>query len=315
MKRTQLPVQAGDHVAILLCTYSPGNYFFEQLDSVIAQSHQNFSLWVSDESQDDSAVQALNDYVSRVESFSYKLVRGPCKGFATNFLSLLCQPGLQADYYAFCDQDDVWNSDKLEVAIRALKCIDPGVPAVYCGRTLLTDAKGKEIGYSADRQKPPSFSNALVQSLAGGNTMVLNHSARELVKKPGQPTIVSHDWWVYVLVSGAGGRVIFDTTPTIRYRQHDTNLVGANTSLAANLFRIKMLFGNRFRGWNETNVNALMSAQHLLTPGNRERFRHFTKARSGNVLSRFYHLLKSGAHRQTFMGNLGLVIATLTGKI
>lgn len=300
---------------MLLCTYRPGAYFFEQLDSVLAQSYKAFSLWISDDSPDDSAERALDAYRQRTDDFAFKLVQGPRKGFAANFLSLICQDGLSADYYAFCDQDDVWSEEKLEVAVEALSQYAPDTPAVYCGRTLLTDEEGHVIGYSANWQKKPHFANALVQSLAGGNTMVLNRSARELVKKAGDASIVSHDWWVYLLVAGAGGHVIFDREPTIRYRQHDTNLVGANTSLAANLFRIKMLFRNRFRTWNDTNTRALAPVQHLLTPENRNRFQSFLNARSGNVISRLYHLRKSGAYRQTLMGNLGLIIATVIGKI
>lgn len=307
--------QIAGRVQVLVCTYRPGEYFVEQLDSLAAQTYGNIHVWVSDDSPDDSAQAALEAYRHHNKCFDYTVVKGPQRGFAANFLSVLCREEITGDYYAFCDQDDVWSPDKIKIAVEALKQVSPGVPAVYCGRTLLTDEAGNEIGYSAAWPKQPSFENALVQSVAGGNTMVLNQSARDLVARAGQPPIVSHDWWVYLLVTGAGGQVIFDRTPTIRYRQHSTNLVGANTSLAANLYRIRMLFRNRFRTWNDTNTRALDSVQHLLTPLNRQRFQHFLKARSGNVITRLYNLRKSGAYRQTFMGNLGLFIATVTGKI
>ncbi|WP_218144809.1 glycosyltransferase family 2 protein [Marinobacter segnicrescens] len=302
-------------MAVLMCTYCPSDYFADQLESLLAQSHRNFRLWVSDDSPDDSARKALDAYQSGSEGFEFNLIEGPKDGFAANFLTLLCCEDISADYFAFCDQDDVWEQNKLEVAVRTLKEVQPDTPAVYCGRTLLTDESGAETGYSAGRKRKPDFANALVQSLAGGNTMVINQAGRDLVRRAGTPPIVSHDWWVYLLVSGAGGVVLFDPVPTIRYRQHGSNLVGANTSLAANLFRIKMLFHNRFRTWNDVNVRALESAQHLLTPDNRKRFQHFVKARSGNIFSRLYHLRKSGAYRQTVIGNLGLFIATVTGKI
>ena len=81
-------------------------------------------------------------------------------------------------------------------------------------------------------RRPPSFRNALVQSLAGGNTMVLNRPARDLVALASRRArFVSHDWWAYLLVTGAGGAVHYSAKPLVRYRQHAHNLVGANTSL------------------------------------------------------------------------------------
>jgi hypothetical protein len=187
---------------------------------------------------------------------------------------------------------------------------------VYCGRTLLVTEDNQVAGYSQAFRRPPSFANALVQSIAGGNTMVLNKSARELLLKAGECEIVSHDWWVYLLVSGAGGVVIYDETPTIRYRQHDENLVGGHTSFLAHLNRVRLLlFHDRFKNWNEINVESLRKAKHLLTVQNRELLEDFVSVRSGSLLHRLRHLRKSGVYRQTPMGNFGLLIATLTGKI
>lgn len=146
--------------------------------------------------------------------------------------------------------------------------------------------------------------------------MVLNQSARELLVEAGKCEIVSHDWWVYLLVSGAGGAVLYDHTPTIRYRQHDENLVGGHTSLMSHLNRVRLLlFHDRFKRWNEINIASLQKVKHLVTPQNREVLESFVSARSGGLLHRLGHLKKSGVYRQTPMGNIGLLIATLTGKI
>lgn len=107
-------------------------------------------------------------------------------------------------------------------------------------------------------QKPPSFANALVQSLAVGNTMVLNKVARDLVVKASDYTpVVSHDWWCYQIITGAGGIVTYDKKPSLQYRQHDKNIVGANGGWKARYSRIFSILQGKFRTWNNINGQAL----------------------------------------------------------
>jgi len=86
----------------------------------------------------------------------------PAEGFVANFLSLTCKASIEADYYAYSDQDDVWESDKLERAVRWLQTVPENIPALYCSRTRLVDAENNEIGLSPLFSKPPSFANALI---------------------------------------------------------------------------------------------------------------------------------------------------------
>lgn len=299
-----------------MCTYHPGIYFSEQLVSIAEQSLPPSSVWVSDDSISTDATTRISEELEGAGLTGAKIVAGPRKGFAANFLSILCNSEVEGDYFAFSDQDDIWMPDKLQVAIDQLSRVPAEQPAVYCGRSLLVTDGNQELGSSPLFGRQPSFANALVQSIAGGNTMVLNNSARELLRRAGDCEIVSHDWWVYLLVSGAEGIVIYDAKPTIRYRQHDGNLVGGHTSLMAHLNRVRLLlFHDRFKGWNDINVASLQKVKHLLTARNRKVLEDFVSTRSGGVLRRLRHLRKSGVYRQTLMGNFGLLIATLTGKI
>ncbi|HNR51690.1 MAG TPA: NAD(P)-dependent oxidoreductase, partial [Deltaproteobacteria bacterium] len=84
----------------------------------------------------------------------------------------------------------------------------------------------------------------------------------------------SHDWWVYLLVSGAGGTVFYDSWPSVRYRQHGSNLVGGNVGSKARLRRFVKLLEGRFRSWNAMHCRALQEVEFLLTPENREIFRY-----------------------------------------
>ena len=84
-------------------------------------------------------------------------------------------------WIAFADQDDQWLAGKLSRAIAALAAKDPEVPALYCSRTWITDENLRGRRLSPSRPKPPGFANALVQNIAGGNTIVLNGAASKLI--------------------------------------------------------------------------------------------------------------------------------------
>lgn len=303
------------HVAILLCTFNGERFLGEQLKSISEQLHDNFSLWISDDGSNDNTVELLRQFQSEWGSRHFSIERGPKNGYAANFLSLACRKAIDADFFAFADQDDVWERDKLSRALNYLQTIDSTTPALYCARTRLIDERGKECGFSPLYKRPPGFGNSLVQSLASGNTMVMNKAARNLLCRAGQLDIVSHDWWLYSLVTGAGGKVIYDRSPTVRYRQHGQNVLGASPGLRATHKRISLLMQGRFQNWNATNTLALNKARELLTPANAAMLDHFSKARTRWLLPRATGVWRSKVYRQTFIGDLGLTTAILFNKI
>lgn len=303
-------------VAILLATFQGQRYLEEQLNSYLKQSHQNWELWVSDDGSNDQTVNVLNDFKSKLPNKQMSIHHGPQEGFAANFLSLTCHADIHADYYAYSDQDDVWEKEKLAKAIGWLGSISEDVPALYCGRTRLVDKHKNEIGLSPLFDKPPSFANALMQNIGGGNTMVFNNAARTLLQEAGECVpVVTHDWWAYMLISGCGGIVFYDSEPMLSYRQHENNLVGMNSSWSARFKRIHMLWQGRFKQWNDSNIVALESMAHRLTPENRSVLEQFAVARKMGLLPRLIHLKRSGIYRQTLLGNLGLIAAAVFGKL
>ncbi len=303
-------------VAILLATFQGQRFLEEQLNSYLEQSHQNWELWVSDDGSNDQTVTVLNDFKSRLPNKQMSIHHGPQEGFAANFLSLTCHADIQADYYAYSDQDDVWEKERLTKAVSWLGGISEDVPALYTSRTLLVDANNQPIGQSALFRKPASFPNALVQTIGGANTMVFNNAARKLIAKVSLTLdIVSHDWWAYLIVEGVGGKVFYDSAPQVRYRQHKNNLVGTNATLRGKLRRLRMLWNGDFIHRNELNIRALESVEEILTPENRQLLHMFKEARQSSFIKRLILLKKTGIYRQTFLGNLGLIVAALFRKI
>lgn len=310
------PTSAKPHVLVLMCTYNGQNFLEQQLESIKSQTVDDWHVAISDDGSEDATCMIANRYRALWGEDKVSVWRGPGRGFARNFISNVCNTVLNADFYAWCDQDDVWESGKLRAALDWLERGPQDVPALYFGRTRLVSESDEFLGYSPLFRRPPTFANALVQSIGGGNTMVFNHAARLLLQETGEGLdIVSHDWWAYLLVSGAGGRLFYDARPYVHYRQHINNLVGSNAGWRARYIRLRMMFEGRFKHWNSTNIAGLETVKYRLTDENLQVFEHFKALRSEAFFGRLKHLKRSGVYRQTLLGNLGLMMATVIRKV
>ena len=295
-------------VSILLATYNGELHLKEQLDSIIQKTHKHWTIIASDDGSSDRTISILKEYKVQVYN-------GPHQGFAANFLSLIMETDTDSDYYAFADQDDVWDLNKLNRAIAWLDTIPKDIPTLYCGRTHFVDEQLTSIGYSTLFKKNPGFKNALTQNIGGGNTMVFNKAALMLLRQTkNHNDIVSHDWWAYLLVSGAGGEVYYDVQPYIFYRQHNANLVGGNSNWLARMHRIGMLFKGRLKQWISLNNKSLFALSHLLTTENKLTLEQFEIARRSWLGLRLIKLMQLGIYRQTTFGQLGLMIGALFNK-
>lgn len=307
---------SGPLVAILMGTMNGARFLPEQLDSLMAQTHQNWFLIVSDDRSSDDTLGILKAYQAKWPAGKLIIKEGSKQGFCVNFLSIACDPDIKADYYAFCDQDDVWLATKLAVAIQNISGNqEENIPYVYCGRTSYVNERLKKIGYSPLFAFPRTFRNALIQSIAGGNTMVFNQCAKNALEKVGVVQHPSHDWWLYQLVTGVGGEVFYDPIPQVLYRQHKNALVGGNNSFWARIERISMVFKGEFRRWSDQNIVILCSAKPLLTHGSQETLELFKKMRNAKLKDRFRLLEVAGLYRQTWRGSISLLLAALLKKI
>lgn len=304
------------HVAILLCTHQGARFLPRQLDSVAAQTHADWRIWVSDDHSTDGTLEVLESYRKKWGENRISWVRGPGKGFVANFLTLACNPAVRSDYYAFCDQDDLWDPDKLEVAMNWVESIPARVPAVYGARTRLIDEDDRLVGLSPLFPRPMSFANAIVQSVAGGNTMVFNRTARNLLMEAGADIdIQTHDWWLYILATSCGGVFHYDPVPRIGYRQHRKNIVGSNIGWIPRARRAYRLLIGRFRRMNDRNFVALRRVRHRMSPEGLALLEQFDRARNAAFLPRVIGIWRSGVYLQTTIGNLGLIAATVLKKL
>jgi glycosyltransferase involved in cell wall biosynthesis len=304
------------HVAIFICTHQGERFLPQQLDSIGAQTYTKWRIWVSDDHSTDNTEGVLEDYRKKWGENKISWARGPGRGFVANFLTLACASEINSDYYAFCDQDDLWDPDKLEVALAWIASIPPDTPAVYGARTRLIDEEDRVIGLSPLFLRPMSFANALVQSVAGGNTMVFNHAARTLLMEAGADLdIQTHDWWLYILATGCGGVLYYDPNPKIGYRQHPKNMVGTNIGVIPSLRRACRLLIGHFRNMNDRNIAALSRVRHRMSPEGLALLEQFNNARHAPLFPRVIGIWRSGVYLQTTLGNLGLIAATLFKRL
>ena len=302
--------------SILLCSYYGAAHLAEQLDSIARQTVEGWSVRVSDDGSTDDTLAILKRYRSRWGNARLAIARGPSNGFAANFLSLTCRPDIDADFFAWADQDDIWEPEKLQRALAWLSSVPADVPALYGTRTLLTDADDQPIGRSPLFTRTPSFANALVQCIAGCNTMVFNRAARELfIEASSQGDALPPDWLMYLLVAGCGGRVHYDPWPSVRYRQHGQNLSGSNLSLRGRWKRARLLMTGEFRGWVDANLERLARVRDRMPAHHLAVLDEFAQARQRHLPGRLIGFWRSGIHRQTALGNLGLSVAALFNKL
>ncbi|RWO64617.1 MAG: glycosyltransferase family 2 protein [Mesorhizobium sp.] len=304
-------------IAVLMGTKDGAAFIEEQLQSLLEQSHPLVDLWISDDGSTDGTTAIIETWKSRWRPKGrMTLVEGPRQGFAANFRSMIVDRRIEADCYAFCDQDDIWETDRLESAISWMRTQDAKTPLMFCSRTATMTETGSLVGHSPLFARPPSFRNALVQSIAGGNTILLNAAARDLLARASTRSgFVSHDWWAYLIVTAAGGIVRYDPRPLVRYRQHAANLVGANVSWKARFSRLGRLFKGEFAGWTDLNLDGLAVNRDLLTEDATACLDLFIRGRNGGLSRRLAGLRQSGVYRQTVSGNIGLYLAFILGRI
>jgi len=303
-------------VAILACVYNGEPFLGQQLSSLAGQSFPRIDLILSDDGSTDGSRELLATYGSSWRKGRFEIVQGPGKGFAENFRSQLVNEAIEGDYFAFCDQDDVWAPDKLSTAVAWLAQQSPDRPALYCSRTRIVDIAGRPVAQSPLFTAPPTFRNAIVQSIAGGNTMVMNAAARRLMAEASRRSgFVSHDWWCYMMVTGAGGAIRYDPTPLIDYRQHQGNLVGSNDSILSRLGRTSFLLKGGFASWTDRNIAGLRACEDLLDEEARRVLDHFDRLRRMFLPRRLFELYRSGLYRQTKAGQISLYIASAINRL
>ena len=306
-------VHGTPRVTIALCTYNGAPHLDAQLASYLAQTHTAWDLWVSDDGSTDATLDILHRFAAaHGAGRDIRILTGPRAGVAANFIQLLCHPDLPQNPVALSDQDDVWLPEKLALALPEMT---GDTPVLYGAQSVSVDADLRPIGRSIGGGVP-SFGNALVQNIVSGHSSMLNPAALKVVRAAGMPKgIPYHDWWLYQLVTGVGGRVVVRPDAVLLYRQHAGNVMGSHQGVRAMLTRLTQVFGHKFGGWIDANTRNLRTLETILTPDAALTLTdlHAAPPRMGRArLAVFRHHTIT---RQGRSGTLALYLAVLLGRV
>lgn len=208
-------------VEVFLSTYNGEKYLKEQIDSILNQKGVKVKLSVRDDGSTDQTVEILREYEKHN---LITLYTGENLYLTKSFFELVNKSDKKSEYYAFSDQDDFWEENKLSKAIEQLHNVDANKPALYYSALKIVDAKLNFIKILI--RKNNEFSKALLINEVAGCTMVFNKAVLLLNNNYNGENARMHDHWFYLLCRGAGGYVYYDRKSYILYRQHGNNTVG-----------------------------------------------------------------------------------------
>lgn len=235
--------------AILLATYNGEQFLKSQIDSLLNQTYKDFVIYISDDQSTDSTNNIIMEYVEKYPT-KIKNLHTPTRfgNARDNFFNLISR--VEADCYLFCDQDDVWNPDKIEKLVEEYQKHPDNIPTVIHSDLTVVDKDLNILNSSLFEimhlDKNPSWKKLLVQNNATGCTMLINKALADLYKKNSHKiiknNIIMHDYF-FVLAASLFGKVYFIDEPMLKYRQHGNNSVGAKNvnSFSYKLYKIKEL--------------------------------------------------------------------------
>lgn len=211
-------------IHILLSTYNGEKYLKQQLDSVLSQVDVHPEIYIRDDGSTDTTIHILKNYQKNHDNIHVQYENNI--GYVQSFWQLV-QDSHKADYYAFCDQDDIWDINKCISAIQLLKKEAADLPLLYTSNVLPVNNDLEPIADKGfDVESVLSYPESLARGALPGCTYVFNDVLMKEIQKYQGPQI-SHDWTVY-LICNAIGKIIYDPTSHIRYRIHGDNTVGTH---------------------------------------------------------------------------------------
>lgn len=220
-----------EKIAVLLSAYNGEMYIKEQLDSILKQKLQNVDLqvYIRDDGSKDKTVFILRDYCRKNKNVH--LIEGNNVGYVGSFLSLIklmIENPEVYEYYAFSDQDDYWDEDKLQVAINSIKKTCSCKPVLYSAVSRIVNENLAFVRNSKFPKRKITFFNTAIQTCTAGHTYVFN---RELLKKVSPKLddnkIYGHDSY-FTNIAAIYGDIIVDSQPHASYRQHTNNQLGTS---------------------------------------------------------------------------------------
>ena len=298
-------------VLILMACYNGENYVRQMIASLLAQDYDNMQIIASDDHSSDETMHILQEMAAaHPDRLTCYQPPRRCGSAQKHFMHLL-QTFHDAPYVMFCDQDDVWHTDKVSKTLALMRSIEEGdTPCLVHTDLRVVDQDLKELSpsfchHSGLDGNRLALNQLLVQNVVTGCTMLMNRSLAELACRSADcDAMMMHDWYIAMLAACCG-KVAFLDEATIDYRQHGGNAVGAKNVRSAGFLWKRLRSGTMRTAIRRAIVQAQMFAQiydDVLTAEQKELIRAFIQTgevgmiRRGQIYIR-YGLLKKGVTR------------------
>ena len=236
-------------IAVLLASYNGVKYIKEQVDSILNQKEVDVTIFISDDLSTDKTIEYLQDIYKDFKNIVYLPSGSKFGGAGKNFFRLIRDVDFSSfDFISFVDQDDIWYEDKL---IRAIKTIEDKQLDAYSSNVLAFWEDGKEM--IINKSSSQARYDYLFEAAGPGCTYVLKKDLAIFLQKfisenwEDVNKVELHDWFIYAFARENNYKWHIDEKPSMRYRQHTSNQVGANDGLKAKLKRLKKVFSSWYR--------------------------------------------------------------------
>lgn len=272
-----------EKVEILLASYNGAKYIQEQLDSILSQTYKNIFITILDDASSDETIEIIKRYIEVNPSKISLKVHSKNQGIINTFSTLL---SLSSANYVMCsDQDDIWLPHKVEETMKKMieneKKLGKAFPILIHTDLIIVDERLNKLDDSfwnyinIDAAKGQNLNRLLVQNIVTGCTMLMNRSLISLAV-PFPQNILMHDWWI-ALIACSLGKIDYVQHPTLLYRQHRNNSLGAKKY---NLFiYIKRFLSKKERSKREKLYKGLYEqAEYLYSKTAGENCRYIIRA-------------------------------------
>lgn len=294
-------------IAVLMATYNGLNWLPEQLHSILNQVDVELMLYVSDDGSSDGTYELIKELAADDPRIVLLPQIQRMGSAGKNFYRLICDVDVTGyDFIAFADQDDIWKIDKLSTHVDLMK--RHGAEAISSNALAFWPDGSQKLIVKSQPQKPYDF---LFESAGPGCTFLMTpwlvgEIRRQLINHEEARDVTLHDWLTYAICRAHGRRWVIDTVPSIQYRQHQTNVVGANSGFKAAFTRLKKINS----GWYRREVALISRVVASIKPDSK--MLGFQKIIEGeSLLDRFRLIPYALQGRRKFADRLVLVLSIL----
>jgi rhamnosyltransferase len=251
-------------VAVCLAAYNGVTHLSQQIESILSQINVDVTLYISVDKSTDGTEDLVDQY-AKANSRIIRLSHGEILGSAaSNFFRMLIGIDISKfDYVSFADQDDIWDTDKLIRHIEIAK--NNNADGVSSNVMAFWPDGRKRLINKAQAQKSLDY---LFESAGPGCSFLMTPwligKVREVLLEDTNPArnAALHDWLCYAVCRAYGHKWVMDSVPSVQYRQHQYNVLGANVGLKAKLARLVKLR----QGWYRSEVSKVVEVCYRIKP-------------------------------------------------